>query len=356
VTKILVVKPSSLGDVVHVLPVATALVQGISGCMVDWVVRPEYAELLEAHPAVRRVLLFDRKRWGDPRSAARTVAEVFDLVRSLRRESYHVVLDLQGLLRSGLIAMASGVRRRIGLASAREAATLFYTESVPVPDPRMHAVDRYRLVLGRLGVEGGEVRFDLTVPAAAAAWAERLLEDEAAGKARPTVVLNPHARWETKEWLPDRWAAVADRLTADTGASVFLVGGGEDREATAAVEAGVRSRVVNLAGGTTLVQLAALLARADLLVTCDSGPMHLAAAAGTPVLALFGPTDPARTGPYGSDHRVLRGDADCAACLRRRCPKEERVCMTSISTTAVVEAAVEMLGRTVPAPGREGGS
>ena len=348
-TKILVVKPSSLGDVIHAFPVVSALGRGLPGCRIDWVVRPEYAELVKAHPAVRKVWIFDRTAWGDPLRVGRTIPEIFYLFRAVRRQRYDTVLDLQGLFRSALVAWLSGAGRRVGFSNARELAPLFYTRKVRVQDPAIHAVDRYLLFLEEMGVHDPGVRFGLTIPERARRDIRALLRQEGVGADRPTILLNPHARWPTKKWSAERWAALADRLVRERGAAVVVIGGPSEAAEGRRLEQTAGQMLHDFTGRTTLLQCAALMEEADLVVTCDSGPMHLAAAVGTPVLALFGPTDPARTGPYGPGHRVIRAGVECAPCLRRRCPREERICMTALSVDRVFEAASEMLDQDVPA-------
>ncbi|NOY54249.1 MAG: lipopolysaccharide heptosyltransferase I [Deltaproteobacteria bacterium] len=342
--KFLILKPSSLGDVIHAFPVVSSISAHVPGAVIDWVVRPEYAELVQAHPAVRRVFLFERNRWSKWSRSLRTASEAAGLVRSLRRERYDVALDLQGLFRSALIAFLSGAAERTGFANAREGAPFFYHRRVAVPEEAIHAVDRYGLVLKAIGIDGPLAGPGLRISPEVEALVGELLAAEGAKSGVPLVVLNPNARWETKKWLSERFAELADRLVQSLGAVVVLVGSPGDASGVAGIVSQVKGRVVNLAGRTSLLQLAALLKRADLMVTCDSGPMHLAAAMGTKVVALFGPTDPVRTGPYGEDHRVIRSGIPCSSCLKRDCPEGTTACMAEIQVDDVFRAAVSMLG------------
>lgn len=394
--KFLIIKPSSLGDVIHTFPVVFSIAEHVPDTVIDWVVRPEYAEIVRAHPAVHAVFLFERERWSRWSRSLTTVPEVVGLIRSLRRERYDAVLDLQGLFRSALIAVLSGAGERIGFANAREGADFFYNHKVKVPSIQVHAIERYQLFLKALNLDAlvkstetpsplmgeGRVRvkydnrsrhhtplpiipshqgrgnktyyesLDLEIPKLdyrlrIEAATERSLDDllSAAGgrPASPLMVLNPNARWETKRWLPERFAALADRLIVELKAEVVFVGSAADKESVERIVSSMERKARNLAGRTSLLQLAALLKRADLMVTCDSGPMHLAAAMGTRVLALFGPTDPVRTGPYGPGHRVLRHELDCVPCLKRSCPPGSKACMEGIKVDAVFEAAVSLL-------------
>jgi len=343
--KFLILKPSSLGDVIHTFPVVSSIAGQVPDAVIDWVLRPEYAELVRAHPSVRKVFLFDRDRWSKWSRFLTTFSEGIDLIRSLRRERYDTVLDLQGLFRSAVIARLSGAEDRIGFANAREGAPFFYHRKVEVPDLSIHAMDRYGLMLKDLGIDPSLDDAGLRIPAEVDASVEALLSGEAAKTGTPLVVLNPNTRWKTKKWLPERFAELADRLMQSFGAAVVLVGSPGDVHGVSGIESQVKGRVVNLAGRTSLLQLAALLKRADLMVTCDSGPMHLAAAMGTKVLALFGPTDPVRTGPYGEGHCVIQAGIPCVPCLKRDCPEETTACMAKIKVEEVFHAALPLLDR-----------
>ncbi len=357
--KILIIKPSSLGDVIHTFPIVTALAKQIPGVTIDWVVRPEYADLVRAHPAVRKVLLFDRKGWALLGRLGKTLSEVFRLIRSFRSARYDAALDLQGLFRSGLMAYLSGAPLRMGFANAREHAPLFYNRKVAVTQERIHALDRYLLFLEALGLQKAEeAQYGLVVPAESESAIARRLAEEEILDGQPLIVLNPLTRWETKKWVPERFAALADQVADTFQAHVVAIGGPDDREETEKIQSKMRARLTDLAGRTSLLELAALLRQADLMVTCDSGPMHLAAAMKTPVVALFGPTDPLRTGPHGLGHRVIQAGLDCAPCLERTCPEHGRACMEAISVDRVFEAVHGLLAekqrtkasRSVPRP------
>ena len=341
--KILIIKPSSLGDIIHALPVATAISRQISGVVIDWVVRPEYAEILQAHPAIRRIFFFDRGKWVRSSRMLQTLPEIIGMVRSIRQEHYDAVLDLQGLFRSGLLSFLSGSKLRLGFENAREFSTVFYNRKVKVPNEGIHAIDRYQLFLREMGIASPKLDYGLILPGEAVGFVEKLLVEEGIRSVRPLIALNPNARWETKQWLPDRFAVLADRLVDDLGAEVVFVGAASDGGWIQKILADVKKPVHNLAGKTTILQLAALLRKAALLVTCDSGPMHLAAAVGTKVLALFGPTDPVRTGPYGSENRVIQKDMDCSPCLRRSCPERTHLCMEAITADEVFQEVKQML-------------
>ncbi len=341
--RILIIKPSSLGDIVHTLPVATALSRQVPGLILDWVVRPEYAELVRAHPAVRRIHLFHRRTWGRPSRIGKTLPEIAALVKSIRGERYDAVLDFQGLFRSGLISYLSGAKKRIGFANAREGAVFFYNRKIRVPTDRIHAVDRYLLFLKELGFSDSGVDYGLKIPGETEKAVEYLLETEGVRPNDPLVVLNPNARWETKRWSLERFVALANRLVEKLDVYCVFIGGPGDEGAIQRLVPSGEERIHSLAGRTSLPELASLLQRACLMITCDSGPMHLAVAMGTEVVALFGPTDPLRTGPCGPGHHVLRHDLACAPCLRRTCPKENLFCMESITEEELFRVVRDIL-------------
>lgn len=343
IERILFIKPSSLGDVIHALPAVAALRRRFSQARIDWLVEEEAADIVRGHPAVTEVIVSGRKAWARdalrPRRAPMALGGALGLLRAIRASRYDLAIDLQGLLKSGIVAWLSGARHRLGFARSREGSALFLTHRVQTPEGPVHAVDRYMAVVGALGADTGPRDFTIPVGPEAVARAEALLAE--AG--RPRVVLHPSARWPTKLWEAEGFARVGDALARRAGASIILTGGPGDR-ATAAVAASMRAKPLDLTGRLGLKELAAILARADLMVAVDSGPMHIAAALGTPLVALFGPSDPRRTGPYGGRAAILREDLPCAPCLKRRCQiADERLCMRSIGEGAVVDTAIALL-------------
>lgn len=339
VKKVLIIKPSSLGDVIHALPVAVALKAALPSVTVDWVVNRGYEGVLTTHPAIDRVITFDRRLLKGGGRLGRLSAFVNDL----RRERYDAVIDLQGLLRSGLMTLICRSPKKVGFENAREGASLFYTDKVPVPDNNIHAVDRYLLTLGRLGISYKTVSFGLTVGPGDSRLADEIIKAAGIGAGEPFVVIAPSARWDTKRWPAGNFVRLANRLKGEKGVRAVFIGSAEDADILN--KAGEKLVQVNAAafGKTTIMSLAALLTRARLLVTNDSGPMHIAAAVGTPAVALFGPTDPARTGPYGEMHSIIRAADDCSPCFKRECPEVR--CMSGITVGRVFDAAVDILER-----------
>ena len=338
--RILFIKPSSLGDVVHALPALAALRRRFPQAFIVWLVKRQWAELVERMEGIDRV-------WPVGPGLAGWLSEV----PRLRAERFDLAVDLQGLFRSAAMARLAGCLERIGFDNGREGSPWFYTQRVAVPTPDMHAVDRYLLVTKALGATASappEFRFTISA---------KDREQSAAALARAGVkagsswiAMNVSARWPTKRWPAASFAETADRLQKEGAGPVVLFGGPDDRADAEAVKALMKTTPVDVTGLTPLGLLPALLQSASVLVTNDSGPMHVAAAAGTPVVALFGPTSPMRTGPYGKHHRVLTHQLPCSPCFSRTCRNQvERECLTAIEPARVVEAVKAQLAARVKA-------
>jgi len=328
--RILFIKPSSLGDIVHALPTLAALRQHCPQAHIAWLVKRQWAELLERVEGLDRV-------WAVDPGIAGWLSEV----PRLRAERFDLAVDLQGLLRSACMAQLAGCSVRVGFANGREGSTLFYTQRVAVPTPEMHAVDRYLLVADALGAaRPATPQFRFRILPADREQVSAVLSRAGVRAGSPWIAMNASARWPTKRWPVESFAAVADRLHQEGAGPVVLIGGPDDRADAQTVKTLVKtSSMIDVTGLTPLGLLPALLQSAAVLLTNDSGPMHVAAAVGTPVVALFGPTSATRTGPYGKNHRVLTHQLPCSPCFSRRCRNPiERECLTGIAPVQVVEA------------------
>ena len=328
-TQILVVKLSSLGDILHALPVVAALQRELDA-EIDWAVQPAFAGLVESFACVTNVI-------RTPRPS--DLVGYFRAIRMIRRKRYDVVLDLQGLLKSAIVSRAARAPRVIGPSFAREGSRFFYSElSSPLCRKRSrHAVDELFDFLGKFSVPIPEkAAFPLRLPEAFPdEWGK-----DVANESGPRIAIAPFSRWTTKNWPAGHFSALCRLLSARYKARLYLIGGAGDRTAAQAIadEAGVP--VANLCGKLSLLQSAALLRVCTVLVTNDSGPMHLSVAVGTPCVALFGPTSPNRTGPYGSSHTVLQatGLPSCCPCHSRSCGLKSGICLHSISPEMVLSA------------------
>ncbi len=336
VRRILLIKPSSLGDIVHAMPTLAALRERFPQAEVTWLVKRQWAALVDVIQGVDHVCAVEPG-----------LAGWLGRVPDLRAARFDLVVDLQGLFRSGAMAWLTGCGRRVGFANAREGSPYCYTRPVAVPGGAMHAVDRYLLVAEALGAaRPAAPRFDFTDRPIDREALESLLAAAGLAGSSRWIAMNVSARWETKRWPPQQFAEAADRLAEAEGVPVVLIGGPAERPETQAVIALMRTKAVDLTGQTPVGLLPGLLRRAAVLVTNDSGPMHIAAAVGTPVVALFGPTDPVKTGPYGSGHVVLSNPVDCRPCFRRDCSRAVTLeCLTGVTAEQVVRAVQHQLGR-----------
>jgi ADP-heptose:LPS heptosyltransferase len=248
------------------------------------------------------------------------------------------VIDLQGLLRSGLIAGATGARVRVGRADAREGSRRFYTHQVSSAGPETHAVDRLLDVAAALGADVSRPRFVVAKTSEDVQWARSVLE----GVPRPVVALNPGARWLTKRWPPERFAEVARRAAARRGAGIVVVGAPEDRPlAEAILQALGTTPALDLCGRTRLPQLAALAGEVDVFLSNDTGPLHLAAAAGARTVGVYTCTSPGRTGPYGAASIAVQSCVWCSPSYIRNCDRLE--CMTELTSERVWKAVERQL-------------
>lgn len=334
--RILLIKPSAMGDVVHTLPVLVKLRQRYPDARIDWLITPENADLVRCHPALSNVVLFDRRglaRFG--RNWKATVG-LFRLLNEIRRERYELVVDLHGQMRSALFTLASRAPYRLGFERTREGAWVSYSHRIPLPTMEAHAVDRY-LWLGQvLGFDGANPDFTIHLPAETEQHLERLLAQRRQ-LGRPLAVLVPGTVWETKHWRIEGFAEVARQLLA-RGYAVVLAGSPRDRARCGQV-AEKAAGVCDLSGQTTLGEMVALIRRAALCMTNDSGSMHVAVALGRPLVSVFGPTNPLRTGPYGRPQAVVQAQVECSPCYLRklsRCP-HDHLCMQQVSPAMVLE-------------------
>jgi lipopolysaccharide heptosyltransferase I len=330
--RILIIKPSAIGDVVHALPVLNLLRRRWPAAHVSWLVTPACAGLLDRHPMLDEVIRFERKELGKGWRSPRAAIELVRFTRDLGRRKFDLVIDLQGLFRSGWLAFATGAPYRVGPANAREGAWLFYTHRVPTGTPEQHAIERYLTVAQAVGCERSPVEFPFAVDDADRHYVARLTPARYA-------VLMPGANWLTKQWPVERFAALVGPLRERFGLDSVVAGGPDTSHLAEKIPA-----TANLAGRTNLRQLVALLERAELVVANDSGPMHIAAALGRPLVTPFGPTNPVRTGPYRRMDSVLRVDIPCSPCYSRRCSHVS--CLKWIEPDSVLELArSQMNGR-----------
>ncbi|MEW6571300.1 MAG: lipopolysaccharide heptosyltransferase I [Nitrospirota bacterium] len=333
IKKMLVVKPSSLGDVVHSLPFLNVIKSYFFNSEIHWVIAKGIEGLLEGHPMIDKLWIIGKDDWKKLSNVKRTISEIRNLWKDLKKEKFDFVIDLQGLLRSGLITVATGSRVRVGFGEAREGSKLFYTHRVKTARD-IHAVERNLKVAEFLGCDTSPVFFPFPLYYPNPSIMSALPDNYG--------VFAPGARWETKKWPAERFGRLASLLTVP----VVIIGNKSDKVIAEEIVNSAKGEALSLAGETSLKELMEVIKRARFVVSNDSGPMHIAAALGIPVFAIFGPTDPVRTGPYGKGHTVIRADVSCSPCLKKTC--EDLKCMRSISAERVCEAMSLRLSSYLP--------
>lgn len=322
--RVCLIKPSALGDIVQTLPLLAGLRERWPRAHFAWVVHRNLSGLLAGHPQLDEVIEFDRSARGFAR-----LSSIRQLAGRLRWGSFDLTIDMQGLLRSGLMCLATGAARRVGFANAREGAAWCYTDPISVDTLEQSAVTRYWLVARALGCVGDPPAARLGITPTLRSWAAQQL----AGMPRPLVAIQAGAQWETKRWPPAHFAELARRAQNEFGAGIVLVGGPGERPLADEIAFPLTGPVANLSERTKLLELAAVLEAADVVVSGDTGPAHLAAAVGTPVVAVFTCTSPIRARPYGAAHRVVATNVSCGASYLKRCPK--LICMSELTPDRV---------------------
>lgn len=335
--KVLILKPSSLGDVIHALPVARLLRLQHPGCEVHWWLSKDLLPLLEGDPDISRLIPFNRRRWWSPNCPT----GLWHTVKEARQERYDLVIDLQGLMRSALFAWLARGAFTVGVLDRREGGSALYDLAIERPAQNAHAVDWYLSAAKAIGLDTGR-KFDW-IPL------KPLVEAEVRRKwcveGTRWVVLCPGARWDNKVWSLNSFVELSRQLLHQHNhLKLVIIGGREDMARGRVLHEVDSNRVLDLTGCTSLAEMVEWIRLADVTITNDTGPMHVAAALHKPVVAFFGPTAPERTGPYGQLDQVLRAALPCMPCLQRRCHFEEHMaCLHQITPAQAFARAVPFL-------------
>lgn len=330
-----------LGDAVLSLPAVEALRRHYPEATIAVVAPSGLAPLWSMQPTVDVVETFD----AAPGFAR--LLEDLRLAGRLRRQRWELAVSFPNSFRSALLPALAGVPRRVGFAT--DGRHWLLTDRLAKTDDvrAAHHVDHYMGLVRALGYEGPPPPVRLCVDAERLGWAEALLEEhQPAGGRRPIVGIHPGATYgPAKRWFPDRFDAVARAAAFELGALVLVFGGAGEAPWAAEAASARRGQVLDFTGRTDVAALAALLARCDVVVCNDSGPMHMAAAVGTPVVAVFGSSDPDKTGPVGPDHVVVRMPLECSPCFARTCPLpvSPYECFELIGAEQVIEALAKRL-------------
>lgn len=319
-----------IGDAVMTTPAMGALRARYPAAEIVVVANPLVAELFRYHPFCDRVLVYDKK------GAHHGLRGLWRFCRELRRERFDLAILLQNAVEAAVIACLARIPRRAGFAT--DGRRLLLTHPVPVgaAEKRLHHTRYYLQMLAALDIHGGDELLCLACTEQELASARELLGEGT------LVVINPGAAYgSAKRWYPERFAEVGNRLVAEFGARIVLTGGPGEAEIGRDIAAAMQAAPLNLIGKTSVRQMMAVLSLSRLVVTNDSGPMHVAAAFGVPIVAVFGPTDHTTTSPLAQNCRIIRKEVDCAPCLLRQCPTDHR-CMEMIGVEDVMAGIREI--------------
>jgi len=373
--KILIIKLSAIGDVIHTLPALNAIRNCLPSAHITWLIEETAADLIINHTALDRVIVSKRKLWIKELFSASFftgLKNIFKFSKKLRDTKYDIIIDFQALLKSGIMVMLAKGKRKAGFNKGMqhmEHSYIFLNDRVPPVDMEIHALTRGILLLQALGIipnstmsnsnsgtdrnrenntnninlnsfKTGKIEYNLPVSKNNRLEIDRLLKKHNIDNNKILIALNPEATWITKLWSNKKFAQLADCLMDIYDAQIVFTGGKCDKATVKQIQSEIRKKTVDFTGKTTLKTLVALYERTDLLVTTDTGPMHLAVAAGTKVVAIFGPTAPWRTGPFGQEHHVVRTGIHCSPCFKRECETME--CMKQISVNNVLKKIQEI--------------
>lgn len=347
--KILILKPSSLGDVIQALPVLRLLKLHFRDAKIFWWIDSALAPLIEGDPDLTGIVRFERKRWKSPIHWPEAIRSV----RWMREQNFDLVIDLQCLARSGAFAWLANGKFLVGLDEVREGARGFYDIAVPRKSFHTHAVDWYLSVLPQLGVpvhdnfewisERKEIFAQIKQK-----WLSNFENQKSQIQNQKLILLSPGARWENKRWPVENFSALVKLLAQKFSDARFaILGSAEDKSLGEKISVVEPNRVLNLCGETSLPEMVEWIRLCDLMITNDTGPMHVAAALGKPLVGLFGPTEPRRTGPYGQLQNVLQIQLPCEPCMKSHCTwKNPMECLTAISPQTIFERAQKLISKT----------
>jgi lipopolysaccharide heptosyltransferase I len=342
--RVLIIKLGSIGDVVHTLPAVSALKQAWPETTVDWVVERKARVVLEGNPQIAEIIEVDTHRWRKSPLQGKNWREIRTTLQRLRGKKYDLALDFQGLWKSAALGWFSGARQLAGLdagALKEPGCRLFYHLKVNPASGNRHVIEIYNDLVRAFGVPVSGYSFPLAVSPEDELWVEAQVESMASAG---FAVINPGGGWPTKNWDAANYGRLCHRIHQELELPCVITWGpGEE---------GLRDLLLEncpppapLAIPTTIPQLVALVRRARVFIGGDTGPMHLAAAVGTPIVALFGPTDPIRNGPFHPADEVVYHPLPCGPCYKRSCEAYQARCVREIPEEEIFRAVVKRLGK-----------
>jgi len=328
--RILIIRLSGIGDVVHTLPLLGALRKRYPYAYITWLVQKKAEELLVGHPYLDEVITFDRDRW---------ISRLLPLIKKLRNRRFDLVVDSHGQFRSGLFAYITGAKTRLGFnaKNGKEFNSLFINFKAPPFPGDWHAVERYLALASLLGAEIETKEFLIQIGEPEKEYVERFLEEEGIKKGEFLIALNPGSSWKSKIWPSKNYAHLADILIKKFKAKVMFLWGPGEENLIKSISSLMEEKPL-IAPRTGLKELASLISRCTLFIGSDSAPLHIASSFSIPSIGLYGPTDPQRNGPYGSGNVAIKKDLSLLSCRRKGCRKcKSRDCMELITVKEVVE-------------------
>lgn len=349
--KILVLRLSAVGDVIRTLPAVKAIKTHFPTASITWMVEEPSKALIESQPEIDEVILFPRQRWSEGLKSLkgwwRTIKEVRIFIQALRRKKFDVVLDFHGILKSGLLSFLSGSPQRIGYerGTSKEGNFLFSNIKVKLPKEKISRFDRNFNLLKGMGLEVKPEGYPLYIPTEDREYVKSFFNRLFPPPQSPSIAIHPGTSPKTlyKRWMPDQYAQLADRLVRELEATVLFTWGPGELDWVKRIQE--RMKESSLLGPQTLslTQLGEVYRHCDLYIGGDTGPMHIASLMGTPVVVIYGPTDPMVNEPFGK-HRKVRKQIDCNPCRSRSCEKMD--CLKAVTVDDVFKAAKESLDLT----------
>ena len=342
-SRFLMVRLSSIGDVLHATTVAHNLKQAYPECHITWIVSRTAAELLHDNPDIDVLFVWSREDF-EKALHARQFLKAWSCISLLRdffaKQHFDIALDVHGLFMTGVITRLSKAPRRIGMAGTRELNRFFMTElAAPAASP--HMIKRYLSVLTALGIKNNEYQLLLKLPAELSDFSAKFQLAHGIGCEQKLLMVTPWTSWKSKNWGIDNFAACLNELPADV--QILLCGGPGDRENNKRICQAVSRPLIDATGQTSLLELAALMAKADLLLTGDTGALHIATALTVPTLSLWGPTHPEKYGPLVPGHVFLCATGECTNCNKTKCRLQTNACMNSLLPQQVANKTMELL-------------
>ncbi len=356
--KILIVRLSAIGDVVHVLPALRSLRSNFPDSKITWLVEDKASDILAGHPDIDEVITFPRKKWQwnilKINKITNTVIEVFSFYKKLRKDYYDLVIDFQGNLKSGVMTLMTGSENRIGFERGycKEFNYLFTTHRIRPPHKRMHKIDKNLTLLGGLGIETSFHRPEIPVSKADEKYISKFLRTNI-NDSLPIIIVQPcTSRFGSyKQWPVSNYALLADKILESYEANVIFSWGPGEINVVKKIVRNMKHKALVACKTKSIKQLIELIRRADLFIGGDTGPLHIASILDIPTVGIYGPKDPVIYGPYHGKAVVVRKELWCSPCKRRTCPDPE--CMTSILPEDVFHAVNKLIPHS---PFAKGGS